>query len=102
MNDFQLSIISKLKSMLERIDYCEFTAYIFGSIARGDYIMTSDIDLLIVVKESTNENKKSMLRTEIDIIDNIEVQTTVVSEVYLKIGEDFFIESIRKDLVKII
>lgn len=101
--------INKLKNFLEsHLKNEEFliSAYIYGSILRDDYREdTSDVDILLIVKDNTNITKIRKKTTEvIASCKNIKLEFTVITEYEFYNGfhpgwtEYFFITLKRKSI----
>lgn len=76
--------------------------YVFGSIARGDYDATSDLDLVFIISDITSKDDMIELSELIDIINGIPVQITLIKESRLLTNDDLFLNQIRKDWVNIL
>lgn len=76
------SLLEKLKSGLKQIYGEQFKgAYLFGSYARGDYDLDSDIDILIVLSDF--EKNGAELRRTSELIGNLSLDYgTTVSVVF--------------------
>jgi predicted nucleotidyltransferase len=91
------SIINLIKTVLKN-DGRVTTAWLFGSFARGEEKMNSDVDIMIEL----NDNKKYSLFDLLDI--SFLLETTIKKKVdlvergYLK---DFALETASNDLIKI-
>jgi predicted nucleotidyltransferase len=91
------SIISAIKGVLKN-DGRISTAWLFGSIARGDQKLNSDIDMIVEMK---TDRKYSMFDI-LDIAHTIELKTSrkvdLVEKGYLR---DFALKTATNDVIKI-
>lgn len=83
----------KIKELIEKYNTYEFK--IFGSRARGDYKVNSDID--IAITNSINEKDKFNIRNEFDLLD---IPYTIDLVFIQDITKKEFLKSIEKDGVK--
>ena len=86
-------IYNKIKDILNKYNNYEFK--IFGSRARGDYKLNSDID--IVVTGNVEEKEQFNIKNEFDILD---IPYTIDLIFMQDIIKEELIESIKREAIK--
>ena len=84
---------NKIKKIVKKYGKYEFK--IFGSRARGDYKINSDID--IVVENCIEDREKFEIRNEIDKLD---IPYTIDLVFIEEIKKEEFLNSIKKEAIK--
>lgn len=91
------SIINAIKSVLKK-DGRVAKAWLFGSYARGDEKLNSDIDIMIELNENKKYSMFDLLDISFLIENNINRKVDLVEKGYL---EDFALQTATNDLIKI-
>ncbi len=87
-----------IEKAAEILDVVE--AYIVGSRARGDYLDTSDIDIVIIARRVENLNQKQRIMMLADLAEpGVDYRVYTPEEWYS--GKSTWIKEMRKEAVKI-
>jgi predicted nucleotidyltransferase len=93
----KINIIDKIKTVL-KADGRVLSAYLFGSLARGEEKYNSDVDLLIELNQNKKYSMFDILDLEYLLTTSIYRKVDVVEKGFLK---DFSLNSAQKDMIKI-
>jgi predicted nucleotidyltransferase len=93
----KINIIDKIKTVL-KADGRVLSAYLFGSLARGEEKYDSDVDLLIELNLKKKYSMFDILDLEYLLTTSIYRKVDVVEKGFLK---DFSLNSAQKDMIKI-
>lgn len=71
---------------------------LFGSCARGDCKVTSDLDILLITKESIQRQIRGDIASELEEeLDQVRTDVVFYSEAVFEQSDSLFIKQVRKD-----
>lgn len=87
------------KQLKETLDTALKEIILFGSYARGDYTIDSDMDFLVIIDETNIKEKEELI---LDIAVDLSIQYGVVISVFIKNLSNYLMEKKYKPFLKTI
>ena len=82
------ALVARIKQSLSHWEFAPDHLSLFGSFARGDGDTQSDIDVLVVRPDLTDESENSIWRDQLDTLVNEIVQWTGNRAAFVEVGRD--------------
>ena len=89
---------NKMVEIIKSTDFSFISIGVFGSYARGEYKLTSDIDVCIIVEHLPDRSIKGYLYEEADMLG---IDLVFLTEDYFNNDTSKFIKNIRRDFKEV-